>query len=177
MGASAILLGAVAASGGLQALQQHKAGQAQSRLASVQAENYRSKAKQEQAVAQRKAYEHRKDAELRASRAIAVAAATGGTAQEKSVLELLGDISARGEYNALTETYQGDMKARDINYEAEITQEKGRSARRAANMQAVGTLFSTAASMAGGFKTAGLTASKTMTDKPWESPNMKFGGY
>jgi len=175
MGADPITLGIMAAAGGLQALQQHKTGQAQSRLASVQAENYRSKAKQEQAVAQRKAYEHRKDAELRASRIIAVAAATGGTAQEKSVLELLGDISERGEYNALTETYQGDMEARDLNYQAKTTQEKGRSARRAANIQSIGTLFSTASSMAGGFKTT--KTNKPKTNKPWQNPDMKFGGY
>jgi len=145
---SLTLMAVAAASGGLKAYSQHQEGQMQSRMASVQAEQMRQKAKQEQAIGQRRAAEHRRKAELDASRAIAVNAAHGGTTGTKSMLDLLGDIASGGDFNARSEMFDADMKARDINYQAKMTQFKGRQARRAANMKAIGTLMSTATSMA-----------------------------
>ena len=74
---------------------------------------------------------------------------------DKSFLDVLGDIAAKGAYNSATEMFQGDMAARDLNYQAEVVKAEGKSARRAANIQAVGTVISSAASMMGGMKGMG----------------------
>jgi len=178
---SLTLMAVTAASGGLKAYSQHQEGQMQSRMASVQADQMRQKAKQEQAIGQRRAAEHRRKSELDASRAIAVNAAHGGTTGTKSMLDLLGEIASSGDFNARSEMFDADMKARDINYQAKMTQFKGRQARRAANMKAIGTLMSTATSMAsmgaggmsgGGGGASPIAPSGQGSSGAWSNPDM-----
>jgi len=73
------------------------------------------------------------------------------------------------------------MKARDINYQAKMTQFKGRQARRAANMKAIGTLMSTATSMAsmgaggmsgGGGGASPIAPSGQGSSGAWSNPDM-----
>lgn len=137
-----------AASGGMQAYGAHQQGKAASRAASVQAEMQRQKGRQEFALAQQRAEEERSAAEQLQSQAIAQSAAFGGGTMEKATVDKLLDIEQRGEYNALSQLYEGKTRQQDLEYGAELTTFQGRSARRAGNMKAFATVLDTASSMA-----------------------------
>jgi hypothetical protein len=62
-------------------------------------------------AAQRGAIEQDRQAKLAMSRAVAVAAGSGAGASDPTVTKLVGDLAARGKYNALTALYQGDSEA------------------------------------------------------------------
>lgn len=136
-----------AVSGGAAAYGAHQQGQAASRSASVQAEMQRRKGKQEFALAQERAAEERDAAESLQSLAIAQSAAFGAGTQEKATIDKILDIEQRGEYNALSQLYDGSQRQQDLNYGAELTTFQGRSARRAGNMQAFSTILDTAVTM------------------------------
>lgn len=71
----------------------------------------------EVATAIKDANEERKRAALVGSRARAVSAASGGSASDPTVVDILSDIGGEGEYRAMSRMYSGQQRAKDITYQ------------------------------------------------------------
>lgn len=138
---------ALAGAGALSAKSASDQGNAQNRAASKQAEMARQKGIQETALAYDRARSERSQADSFQSDLIAQAAAFGGGTSDMAVTNMLVDADARGEYNALTQIFEGQSRQKDLNYQANLTQYEGRSARRAGNMKAFSTVLDTASSI------------------------------
>ena len=148
---STALLIAAGAAGAMAAKSASDQGNAQNRAASKQAEMARQKGIQETALAYDRARSERSQADSFQSDLIAQAAAFGGGTSDMAVTNMLVDADARGEYNALTQIFEGQSRQKDLNYQADLTQFEGRSARRAGNMKAFSTVLDTASNMGSRF--------------------------
>lgn len=105
------------------------------RGASSDARQLRRMAGQERATSQRAGIEERRRAALLESRARAVAAGSGAGVSDPTVVKLMADIEAEGEYRALNRQYEGETAASSL--EAEATQRK-----KNAGGQVISTLLS-----------------------------------
>ncbi len=113
-------------------------------------------AQESRAAAQRQAIDKRREGQLLLSRLQARAAASGGGADDPTVLDLGGGIAERGEYEALTEMYRGENRARGLEDSAvgsrmtgEALRAEGEAKKRASRLSAFGTLIGGATSMYG----------------------------
>jgi hypothetical protein len=97
---------------------------------------------QSRASAQRAAVEERRQARLLASRAQAVAAASGGGASDPTVVNTVADIAKEGEYRALTALYEGYDRAKSLDKASATRRSEGNAARMAGLLGAGGTLLS-----------------------------------
>jgi hypothetical protein len=73
-------------------------------------------AKRSIASAQRSSLEERRQAEIKASRALAVASAGGGGADDPTVSKIIEDIHGEGVYRAAVAMYEGEEEARQKRY-------------------------------------------------------------
>lgn len=151
-----------------------RAGEAQSNFQTAQLEQ---NAGSTQASFQRTAEDKRRQATLLASRVQALA---GGGAGDVSVVKTIADISAEGEYRALSALYEGDVQAQEMRNRAKARVFEGGQMRKANNLAAAGTIFSTGASLyskygGNGSPTAGADRSGFRSDDPYSSPDY-FGG-
>lgn len=105
------------------------------------ARNLRRLAGQERASSQRAAIEERRRAKLLESRARAVAANSGAGVTDPTVLNVMADLSAEGEYRALSRLYEGETGAQTMEVEA-------RQRRRATRGNSISTILSGAATFA-----------------------------
>lgn len=87
------------------------------------------------AVAQRTALEERREADLVASRALAVAAVSGG-AGDPQVVRLISNIKGEGAYRAGVAMYEGESKARKLKIAAATAGLEGALAVEAASNKA-----------------------------------------
>ena len=156
---------AMAGAGALSAKSASDQGHAQNRSASKQAEMARQKGVQETALAYDRARSERSQADSFQSDLIAQASAFGGGTSDKAVTNMLVDADARGEYNALTQIFEGQSRQKDLNYQADLTQYEGRSARRAGNMKAFSTVLDTASSLGSMYAKGGGGTSSASTTK------------
>ena len=120
--------------------------------AEYEAQQLDQNAGQSQAAAQRAAMEENRQANLVASRALAVAAANGGGASSQGVMAILASIAAQGQHNAMMELYQGEDRARSMRMQAEAKRYAGAVgladadvADKSAKVSAFGTVLSGAA--------------------------------
>lgn len=100
-------------------------GAYQRQAALYQAAQMTQQAGQEQAAAQRAALDQRRMANLIASRAVAVAGASGGGVTDPTVQKIIGDIQGEGAYRAALRIYQGDESARQLRMGAEAKTYEG----------------------------------------------------
>ncbi len=131
----------------------------QSALAQQQALEFR--ARQEEAAAQearaaagRAAQDKRRESVLAQSKLQARAAASGGGADDPTIVNLAGDIAGAGEYGALMEMYKGESRARSLEdqaagdrYSSGVALAEGNTKRKLANLSAIGTIIGGANSM------------------------------
>lgn len=148
-------------------------------IAKFQAKQMRQIANREEALSQREAIEERRAARLLGSRAIAMAGASGAGVDDPTVSNILGEIDARGEYNALMALYNGTMKARDLRTDADAKREEGRAAKRNAYLTSIVDL-GTSLYDQGAFTNSGLfgmkgaaTASRSNLIQPITLPNYR----
>lgn len=127
-----------------------KAGNAKKKAADDQATILRENADATRAVSQRAAAEEKRNKELAYSRGLAVAAASGGGVDDPTVVNILSDINAEGQYRILSRLYSGESAALDMESQASIIQKEGRAARTAGKLKAASTLLSAYGSMGGG---------------------------
>lgn len=101
----------------------------------------------ERASSHRAAMEEKRQARLAASRGLALAAASGGGADDPTVVNLLAGIEGEGEYRALSALYEGDQTALGMEAEAAARRRGAKSTKKAGLVKAAGTILSSGASM------------------------------
>lgn len=111
------------------------------RAAKSDAKQLRYQAGQTRASSQRAAAEERRRARLLDSRARAVAAKSGAGVSDPTVVNLRGDIEARGEYNALSRMYEGETEAGSLELEAVERRRAARGRSIATVLDSAGSIF------------------------------------
>lgn len=101
----------------------------------------------ERAISQRSAMEERRQARLVASRGLAVAAASGGGADDPTVVNMLANIEGEGEYRALTALYNGEEEARGLEGQAKARRKEAKNVKTASYFKAASTILSAGSSM------------------------------
>ena len=95
-----------------------QAGQARNEAAQLEADVLDRQAIQTRAAAQRDMFDVQRAARLAESRAVALAAASGGGASAPTVLNIVGNIAKEGAYNAARAMYAGEEQARLMQIQA-----------------------------------------------------------
>lgn len=152
------------------------AGREQQQLAEYQAAQLDQNAGQQIAVGQRQSAEALRQSRLLQSRALAVAAASGGGAMDPTVLKIIGGIDDEGKYAADSAMYNAKETARGMKDDARAARYSGAQARAAGNEARRGSrlaAFATVLSGASGFTNAwgGSSESPTKKFSPPGGPN------
>ena len=142
---------AMAAGALVSASSSRKAGKRSEEAARLQAEFDKRAAKQRVAVGQRQALEETRQAELKASRAVAVAAAGGYEVSD--IGNLLADIEGEGVYNASMAMYDAETEAEKIRFYGAQALQQGKDRRKAGDNAAIATLLNAGGSI---FKGIGI---------------------
>jgi len=129
-----------------------------------EAQAYLDASDRRMAAATRDAAEAERQKEMVHSRAIAVAAASGGAVDTPTVVNLAGDILAEGEYNVLAAMYSGQEEAGGLSFRADAARREGSALFDAAVIEGVTSALTASYSMGafGAPRSAPPTASKTM---------------
>lgn len=120
-------------------------GQAAKAAGDYRAQQAEMAAKEARAASQREAMDKRREGTLMASRLQARAAASGGGADDPTVLDLAGDIAQRSEYGALLDMYKGENRARGLLDDAATSRFEGRMKQNQSYLAAAGTLLKSVA--------------------------------
>lgn len=123
----------------------------QANLAQFQSEQLGVNAGQAQAAAQHNAVDIDRQTQLNASRALAVAASSGGGASDPTVVTLLAQNAADGAYRKATALYEGDDQARSLRLQAAGVDAGSKIAQGNARAEQTAMLADTAASAYGGY--------------------------
>jgi len=145
--AAAIPFIVIAASTLLSASSQASAGAQAQGNANFRAGQLNQEANATEAASQRTASEQRRQAGIINSRVQALAAGSGASATDPTVLNIEGNIAKEGEYNALTALYNGDTQAGSMRAEAVNVQKSGANAASAGSMNAFSTILSRGSSL------------------------------
>lgn len=138
--AATVIGGAVSAAGTLAAGKSAKEAQYFKAAQEDQA------AQESRAASQRQALEKRRMTGLALSKVQAGAAASGAGAADPGIIKIASDIAGRGEYQALTDMYTGENRARGLEDMAMGDRMTGDAARTGSYYKAAGTLLSTGGS-------------------------------
>lgn len=118
-----------------------EAGKAQEAAARYSAAQLRQNAGQVEASSQRASEEKTRQAKLMASRALAVAGASGAGVSDVTMQNLLAQITGEGKLASLTSLYEGQTEAAGMRRQATATEYEGASARTASRYKAFSTLL------------------------------------
>lgn len=132
-----------------------------------EAEQLDQQAGQVVAASQRDALEEKRKADLAASRAIALAAASGGGVSDPTVVNIIAGLKGEGAYRSAVAIYRGADQARKLRMGASAKRYEGAVAEEGATMEAAS--YETLA-VASAFQTAGSLA------EPVSSLYKKYGG-
>ena len=102
-----------------------RAAETRMQAAEFEARLMEQRAGQELAVAQRQKFEEQRVAGLVASRAQAVAAASGGGASDTTVVNIISRVKGEGAYRAAVRLYEGESKARMLRLAASAKRYEG----------------------------------------------------
>ena len=130
------------AAGGLQAMGAIQQGKAQQAALNFEAEANKRQAAEERAASQRSAIEKRSEADRVLSRQRALASASGAGVVTPSILDIYGETAAKGEYNAQTELYGGENRARGLIDQAALNRAKGKAAMKGSILEGFGAIAS-----------------------------------
>lgn len=103
----------------------------------------------ERAASHRQAIDERRQARLAASRGLAVAAASGASADDPTVVNALARIEGEGEYRALSAMYSGEESARGMEADAEARRRGAKTTKTVGALQAAGSILSAGGSLYG----------------------------
>lgn len=101
-----------------------------------EAEQLDEQAGQAIAVSQRAALEQQRQGRLMASRALAVAAASGGGASDPTVVNLIAGADGEAAYRSAVALYEGEDRARKLRISAAASRYEGAVAEEAGNQRA-----------------------------------------
>lgn len=122
-------------------------GQAQKDAADFQAAQAEQQAQESRAASQRQSMESRRKGMEALSTLQARAAASGGGADDPTVQKLGENIAGRSEYQALTDEYTGENRARGYQDRATAARMSGDAAVTGSYFKAAGTLLDGASGM------------------------------
>ena len=111
-------------------------------MANIRANQLRKQGIAEKAQAVQVAKYERKKADMMISRATALAAKSGTEVNSVGVQNVLSDIDAQGEYNALAALSSGFSSAQSKDYQAQVEVASGKQAQASGKMAAAGTILS-----------------------------------
>lgn len=106
----------------------------------------RNEASDSRAVSQREAMEYRRKGKLAQSALQARAAASGGGADDPTVINLAQGLAGRSEYQALATTASGENRARGFEDSAEAELASAKARKKGAKLAALGTILGGAGS-------------------------------
>jgi hypothetical protein len=115
----------IAAGQDLQANAYTEIGQRRATIAEIEAKQHEANALQEVASSQRTGAEDQRQARLAASRALAVAAASGGGASDPTVVSIISRIAGEGTYRSMTDLYNGEVAAKNQLQQAQANRYEG----------------------------------------------------
>lgn len=121
----------------------------------LKARQLRDEANARQAEAQRVAIARRRQGNFAASRARAVAAASGAGLTDTSAEKLISDIEAQSDLNVLNALYEGDTTARGLRDNARVAAREGRAAGRSGVYRGIANAVSGASSFYSKYGTEG----------------------
>jgi hypothetical protein len=105
--ASVVAAGASVAGGAIASEGAMQRGRAENDAAQAEAVQLDAKGREEFAASQQEAFAKRREGRLASSRAQALAAASGGGADDPTIVKLMSGIASESEYNAGTAMYGG----------------------------------------------------------------------
>lgn len=123
------------------------AGKQQNAIAKFEAGQMEANAKAERVASQREADTERKRSDYLQSRATALAASSGGSANDPTIENIVAGLDSEGEYRALSALYNGEQAAQGIDLGAGVRRIEGRNARTASKWEAAKTLMSSGFSL------------------------------
>jgi hypothetical protein len=123
----------------------------------IKARELREDANARQAESQREAIVRRRQGTYAASRARAVAAASGAGVSDTTADTLIGRIETQSDLNVLDALYEGDTTARGLRDGARTAIREGKAARKASRYKALGSAVSGASSFYSKFGGGGET--------------------
>lgn len=112
----------------------------------LQANQLDEQAGTDRASSQRRAIEERRQARLAQSRALAVAAASGG-ADDPSVVNAIAGIEGEGEYRALSALYEGETEARSKEAQAAANRRGAKDVKTAGALKAATSIIGMGSSL------------------------------
>lgn len=143
----------------LNAYGRYRAGDSAKKAAKFEAAQLERQANERKAVSQRQAMEYDRQGRLQMSRALAVAAASGGGASDPTVMDVMGDIAGETNYLKMTALYEGEEQAKTLGMAAGLRRQEGDLAKEAGKIGAASSILSGATSMYSRFNLD--------TDAPW----------
>jgi len=142
--------GVTAATGEIMGAMSHAQFGAQAKAsADFQAAQLQQNAGQAQASAQRSAYDAGRQTDYANSRALAVAASSGGGASDPTVVNLMARNAGEGAYRQAVALYGGDEKARLMNMQADAKEFEGANTEANSNQVAGSQLFKAGSTLLG----------------------------
>jgi hypothetical protein len=139
MGAAAVPL--MVAGTVMNAYGQYQSGQDAKSAANYQANQLNVNAGQAKAASQVQAGLEARNTQLMVSRARAVAAASGGSADDPTVANIMARIAGEGSFRQRTALYGGESQARQMNMQADALRYQGQQAAQAGKINAVSSLL------------------------------------
>lgn len=134
----------------LEAYGAYRQGKLSRRLGKMKKQAAYKAAQQSVAAAQRQALEETRQAKLKASRAVAVAAAGGGSVDDPTVINLLEDIEQEGVYRAGVAMYEGESLAKQQRFQGRMDEFQGEVDYATGKMRMYGGFLKAGASLYGG---------------------------
>lgn len=132
----------MAAGTALSAYGQYRAGQSAARKQRFEARQMAQQAQQAQASSQREAYEVERQGRLLQSRALAVAAASGGGASDPTVMNQIARLAGETEYKKMVALYEGESRADALSLSAAVSRQDASELEKAGIIAAGGTVLS-----------------------------------
>ncbi len=117
-------------------------GSQQRQGAELEAQQFEVNAKNAIGASQVGAYEQERQGTIAASRALAVAAASGGGASDPTIVNLMARMAGESHYNAMAALYQGQEQARVMTNQAAVARYGGAVSEYASNQAASAAKFS-----------------------------------
>lgn len=132
----------------ISALGSLKAGKDAKKGADNEAEQLARRAKARRAEAGLGAREERRQARLDQSRALALAAAGGGSVADPTIVNRMGDLHAEGEFSALARLYEGEEESAGLIDSSLARRREGKAQRAAGVLRGATTILSGASTLA-----------------------------
>ncbi len=103
---------------------------------------------QERASSQREAFEARREGRFAASRALAIAAASGGGADDPTIVNAMADLEGDAEYRARVALYEGNVAGDDLERQAKARRREAKSVKTQSYFKAGATILGAAGGIA-----------------------------